>query len=82
MKDRSPLVLFIAPWRNFREKAAARGPSPLEIVTAKMARDVDNFANKKQPSYLPAFHSFAREFISIHAARCNLGFFIAFGLCW
>src|SRR5580704_16445958 len=55
-------------------------PGPLEVETAKVAGDIDNFADEKQPANFSAFHGLAGQLSGVDAARCDFGFFVAFGV--
>jgi len=63
-------------------RSGGGGPGPLEIETAEMAGDVDNFADKEETGDSLRLHGFAGEFASVYAAGGDLGFFVAFGASW
>ena len=57
----------------------AGGPSPLEVESAKMTGDVDNFPDEEEAGDLAALHRFRGQFVRVHAAGGDFGFFEALG---
>jgi len=55
------------------------GPGPLEIETAEVAGDVDDFADEIKARDFAGFHRFAGEFAGVDAAGGDFRFGIAFG---
>ena len=53
----------------------------MEVEAAKMAGDVDYFADKKEAGDAARFHGFAGEFAGVDASGGDLRFFKAFGTC-
>ena len=55
-----------------------RGPGPLKIEAAEVAGDVDNLTDEEEAGNETRFHGFAGEFVGVHAAGGDFGFFVAF----
>jgi hypothetical protein len=55
------------------------GPGPLEIESAEVASDVDDFADEEEAGGFAGFHGFAGEVGGVNAPGGDFGFFVAFG---
>ena len=51
----------------------------MEVETAEVAGDVDDFADEKEAGDFAGFHGFAGEFGGVYTAGGDFGFFVAFG---
>src|SRR4029077_1780862 len=74
-------VNYFGTWRRLERTTGGCGgsPGPLEIETAQVPGDVDNFADEEQAWNGARFHGFAGELASVHATRGDFRFVVAFG---
>ena len=49
-------------------------PGPLEVETAELAGDVDDFSDEKKAGHFSRLHGLGREFVGIDAARGDFRF--------
>src|SRR5271166_1196224 len=54
-----------------------RGPGPLEIEAAEVARNVNDFTDEEEPGNSARFHGFAGKFAGVNATGGDFRFVVA-----